>query len=196
MVRAVKLESTPSGSYFNASQGIFHTSNAVVTPPPPPSSRLVNLSVRSNAGSGSQTLIVGFVVAGAGSMSVLVRGTGPALQAFGVDGVLPDPILTVYRGDGTIVAQNDNWGSNAAQVSAAGAAVGAFQLSSPSSTDAALTTTHGPGAFSAQVTGGGGSTGIALAEVYDTTPSDIYTTTTPRLTNAPPGRRSAPVRVC
>ena len=29
-VRAVKLEITPSGSYFNASQGIFHTAGAVV----------------------------------------------------------------------------------------------------------------------------------------------------------------------
>lgn len=185
MVRAVKLESTPSGTYFNASQGMFYSSNAVVTPPPAASdSRLINLSVRTQAGSGNQTLIVGFVVAGtSGSMPVLIRGTGPALQAFGVDGVLPDPILTVYRGDGTIAAQNDNWGSNAAQVTAAGTAVGAFQLSNAASADAALTTTHGAGAYSAQVTGGGGSTGIALAEVYDTTPSGSYTATMPRLTN-------------
>ncbi len=34
MVRAVKLESTPSGSYYNASQGMFWTVGGVVTPPP------------------------------------------------------------------------------------------------------------------------------------------------------------------
>lgn len=181
MVRAVKRETTPSGSYFNASQGIFHTSSAVATAP---SSRLVNLSVRSNAGSDSQTLIVGFVIAGtSGSMPVLIRATGPALQLFGVDGVLPDPILTVYRGDGTIAGLNDNWGSNAAQVTAAGNAAGAFLLANSASADAALTATHGAGAYSAQVTGGAGRTGIALAEVYDTTPSDGYTTAMPRLTN-------------
>ncbi len=185
MVRAVKLESTPSGTYFNASQGIFYSSSAVVTPPAPVSdSRLVNLSVRTQAGSGSQTLIVGFVVAGtSGSMPVLIRATGPALQTFGVDGFLPDPILTVYRSDGSVAAQNDNWGANAAQVSAAGTAVGAFQLTNAASADAALTTSHGAGAYSAQVAGGGGGIGIALAEVYDTTPSGTYTTSMPRLAN-------------
>ncbi|MBI4622786.1 MAG: hypothetical protein HY736_06120 [Verrucomicrobia bacterium] len=187
MVRAVKLENTPSGSYFNASQGIFYTSNAVVipAPAPTPSSRLVNLSVRSNAGSGSQTLIVGFVIIGSGNsgaLPLLVRATGPALEAFGVDGVLRDPILTMYK-DGTIVGFNDNWGLNAAQVSAAGAAAGAFQLLSPTSADAALTALPVSGAYSAQISGSGGASGIALAEVYDTTPSGGYTTAMARLTN-------------
>src|SRR6185295_7610193 len=97
MVRAVKLENTPSGSYFNASPGIFYSTDAGTTPGP--GSRLVNLSVRSQAGTGSQTLAVGFVIGGAGvsgSMPVLIRATGPALQPFGVEGRLGDPILTVY----------------------------------------------------------------------------------------------------
>src|SRR5205807_10057541 len=34
MVRAVKLENTPSGSYYNASQGIFWSAGGA--PPPPP----------------------------------------------------------------------------------------------------------------------------------------------------------------
>ncbi|MDO8540955.1 MAG: fibronectin type III domain-containing protein [Opitutaceae bacterium] len=182
MVRAVKLESTPSGSYFNTSQGVFHTSDGFAAATP--DSRLVNLSVRSLAGTGSETLIVGFVIGGAGtsgSMPVLIRATGPALQAFGVDGVLADPLLTVYR-DGTVVGQNDNWGQNAVQVSAAGSAVGAFLLPNSTSADAALTATYGSGAISVQVTGGG-SSGIALAEVYDLTPSGSYTATMPRLMN-------------
>lgn len=185
MVRAVKLETTPSGSYFNGSEGIFAASSGGSAPPPLPSSdsRLVNLSVRSFAGWGGQTLIVGFVVAGTGSMPLLIRGTGPALRAFAVPGVLPDPILSLYRDNGTMIAQNDNWGSNAAQVSAAGNSVGAFQLSDLTSADAALTSTQAPGAYSAQVTGGAGSTGVALAEVYDTTPAGTYTAAMPRLTN-------------
>lgn len=183
MVRAVKRETTPSGSYFNASQGIFYTADGLAAPAP--SSRLVNLSVRSQAGTGSETLIVGFVIGGAGtfgSIPVLIRAAGPALQAFGVEGVLADPLLTVYQG-GTVVGHNDDWGLNAAQVSAAGAAVGAFLLPNPTSADAALTATYGSGAYSAQVTGGGGNSGIALAEVYDATPPGRYTTTMPRLTN-------------
>jgi hypothetical protein len=38
MVRAVKLESTPSGTYYNPSQGAFYTNGTqIVTPPPAPS---------------------------------------------------------------------------------------------------------------------------------------------------------------
>jgi hypothetical protein len=36
MVRAVKLESTPSGTYYNASQGAFYTNNVQIAPPPTP----------------------------------------------------------------------------------------------------------------------------------------------------------------
>jgi hypothetical protein len=187
MVRAVKLETTPSGSYFNGSEGIFAASSGgSVTPPPAAAgSRLVNLSVRAHAGTGGQTLTVGFFIGGAGTvgtMPVLIRATGPALQVFGVDGVLPDPILTVYQG-GTIIGLDDNWGVNAAQVSSTGAAVGAFRLPDSTSTDAALTATYPSGAYSAQVSGKGGSSGIALAEVYDATSSGGDATTMPRLIN-------------
>src|SRR5205823_8606758 len=36
MVRAVKLETTPSGSYYNASQGIFWSAVGASPPPSPP----------------------------------------------------------------------------------------------------------------------------------------------------------------
>ncbi len=192
MVRAVKLESTTSGTFFNGSQGVFFSAGGATTPPPPPpsgsgssASHLINLSVRSNAGTGSQTLALGFVIGGAGtsgSMPVLVRATGPALTTFGVSGVLPDPILTVYQ-NGAVVGGNDNWGANAASVSATGSAVGAFPISNPGSTDAALVATLAPAGYSAEVTGGGGNTGNALVEVYDATSSGSFTATTSRLIN-------------
>ncbi len=37
MVRAVRLETTPSGSYYNASEGVMQTVVVPTTPPPPPS---------------------------------------------------------------------------------------------------------------------------------------------------------------
>ena len=58
--------------------------------------RLVNLSVRANAGSGSQTLIGGFAISGAGQKNVLIRGDGPSLAAFAVSGYLPDPELLLF----------------------------------------------------------------------------------------------------
>ncbi len=185
MIRAFKLERTPSGSYFNASQGIFHTPSGTAAPAAASVSRLVNLSVRSQAGTGSETLIVGYVIGGVGTtgaMPVLIRATGPALQAFGEAGVLADPMLTVYQ-ENTVVGLNDNWGLNAGLVATAGAAVGAFRLADPTSADAALTTTQGAGAYSVHVSGAAGSAGIALAEMYDTTPAGTAGAAMPRLTN-------------
>jgi hypothetical protein len=40
MVRAVTLQATPSGTYFNASQGVF--TNVTVLSPPPPMTLLAN----------------------------------------------------------------------------------------------------------------------------------------------------------
>lgn len=134
--------------------------------------RLANISVRAVAGTANRTLIVGFVVAGASSKSLLIRGIGPTLGAFGVSGILADPVLQVFSGSQEIGA-SDDWGTspNAAAVSNAGAALGAFVLP-VSSRDAALLQVFPPAALSAQVTGKGGTTGIALLEVYDATPTD------------------------
>ena len=51
----------------------------------PPMSRIINLSVRTSAGTASETLIVGFVVGGDGGSPkpVLLRGIGPTLAVFG-----------------------------------------------------------------------------------------------------------------
>lgn len=134
-------------------------------------SKIVNVSVRTAAGTASETLIVGFVVAGSGGTKpVLVRGIGPALTAFGVAGALSDPQLELYNG--TIqIAVNDNWGSSTlvGQIGEAARASGAFPLVE-SSKDAALYSLLQPGGYSAWVTGRDG-TGIALMELYDTNPT-------------------------
>lgn len=148
-------------------------------------SRLINLSVRSAAGTDSQTLIVGFALGGvgtAGGKPILIRGIGPALGAFGVPGTLADPQLTLFSG-ATALASNDDWGGNA-QVASVGAQVGAFALASPASKDAALyRPAQASGSFSVQLTGAGADVGIALAEIYDATPAAGFTVGTPRLVN-------------
>lgn len=147
--------------------------------------RLTNLSIRTNAGTGAQTLIVGFVIGGtgtAGTKPLLIRGVGPTLGVFGVPGFLADPALSVISG-GTVVALNDNWAGNA-QVTTIGTQVGAFAFSATTSRDAALySPALAAGPYTAQVAGVGGTTGITLAEIYDATPVDVFLATTPRLTN-------------
>jgi alpha-tubulin suppressor-like RCC1 family protein len=153
--------------------------------------RLMNLSVLSLDGPGSQLLTLGFVSGGmgtTGSENLLIRGSGPAigLSPFNVQNVLSDPILTVFNNASLVVAYNDNWGtpaSNAAAVIAADAATGAFALTSNSSLDAALVTSLTPGAYTVQVAGKNNTTGNVIAEVYDNTSNNSYTMSTPRLVN-------------
>jgi len=146
-------------------------------------SRLINASVRTHIGTGDQSLIVGFVVAGAGGAGqpLLARGLGPALTRFGVPGVLVDPQLTL-RSSSAVVATNDNW-SGDSQVTAVAAQVGAFPLSDTASRDAALfhpALASGP--YTLQVLGAGNSTGVALAELYDASPASAPASR-PRLIN-------------
>jgi hypothetical protein len=132
-------------------------------------SRLINVSARMNVTVGEGTLIAGLVIAGNAPKTVLIRGVGPTLTAFGVAGVLVDPKITVFSGR-TQIASNDNWEngtSTAAQLSAISTQVGAFALAAGSK-DAALLITLQPGAYTVQVTGVGDTAGVALVEVYDT----------------------------
>ena len=59
----------------------------------------------------------------------------------------------------------------------------AFAWSTPAGKDAAILATENTGAYTAQVSGYSGDTGVALAEVYDATPAGTYTPSTPRLIN-------------
>jgi len=144
--------------------------------------RLANLSIRTNAGVGDQTLIVGFTLGGdnvVGSTPLLLRGMGPSLAQFGLN-ALPDPIATLYVGT-TVIATNDNWGGDP-QIEARRATVGAFPFISTNSLDAGLAVAPAAGVYTMQVTGNGAAGGAALAEIYDASGSS-FTATTPRLIN-------------
>ena len=130
--------------------------------------KLANISTRGIVGTGNGALIAGFVISG-GAKTVLIRAAGPALQAYGVTGVLVDPQISVFNSAGAIIAQNDDWGSSA--VSSTDMIrifnyVYAFPFSAGSK-DSATVLNLEPGAYTAQVSGVGGSTGAALVEVYD-----------------------------
>ena len=168
-------QTSNSGTYtvtVTSSSGPTATSTpAVITVTNAISGRLTNLSVRTTAGSGAQTLIAGFVISG-GTKSMLIRGIGPTLGTYGVTGVLPDPLLQIYtQGNSTAQYSNSGWGSvssaTTAALDAAFASTGAFTLPDPTSKDAALLVSLAPGVYSAQITGASGDTGIALAELYD-----------------------------
>ncbi len=132
----------------------------------PVTSRLVNLSVRATAGTGTEVLIAGFAVSGGPAKSLLLRGIGPALGPFGVPGALADPVLSLFSGN-TRLATNDDWGTPAGTgIAAAATAVGAFALAN-GSRDAALLQNVAPGTYSTHVAGKAAAPGAALIEIYD-----------------------------
>jgi hypothetical protein len=126
--------------------------------------RLVNVAVRAYTGSGAAGLITGFVVAGDGAKQVMVRAAGPSIATapFNLGDAIRDPSLQVFRGT-TSAGQNDDWGANAAAITAAATRVGAFPFRSGSG-DAALIGTLATGAYTVTI---GGGTGTVLAEVYE-----------------------------
>jgi hypothetical protein len=130
------------------------------------SDRLVNISTRGRVGTDSAIMIPGFVVAETQPRLVLIRGVGPSLAGRGVSGVLADPVISVYAGS-TLVAQSVDWhaAANADEIAAEAERLGAFPLEADSADDALLITLA-PGTYTVHVTGVGGTTGIALCEVY------------------------------
>ncbi|HEU5078606.1 MAG TPA: immunoglobulin domain-containing protein [Opitutaceae bacterium] len=131
------------------------------------SARLVNVSARARSGAGENVLIAGFVIAGTGQMKVLIRGLGPKLTDYGLTSFLADPTIEVHSSS-AIVATNDNWdtGDGAADTAAAIAKVKATDLKAGSK-DAALAVSLVPGAYTVVVRGVNGTTGVAIAEVYE-----------------------------
>ena len=124
-----------------------------------------NISARGVAANGSSALTIGFVIEGSGTKSLLIRAVGPTLSQFTVTGSLGDPALTVFDSSGNAVATNTGWGGTAA-LTAAFSSVGAFPLPAGSA-DSAVQVALPPGAYTAQVVGSSGDSGIALIEVYE-----------------------------
>jgi len=129
-------------------------------------SRLVNLSTRGRT-TPSAPLTIGLTVAAGAPRWFLLRGIGPALGAFGVEGALADPQLTLFRG-GQRIGANDDWHASpwGSEIRGAAAAVQAFPLD-PGAADAALLVQLTPGAYTFQVAPKGSATGTVLGEAYE-----------------------------
>ena len=136
--------------------------------------RLTNLSTRTQVGGSAGILTAGFVIAGTGDLTLLIRGVGPTLADYGVSGVVDNPALVVISSaTGAQVGSNDDWandgvaseGSSASDLRTAASTVGAFALREDS-TDAALLVTLPPGVYTVQMDHFGNS-GTGLVEIYE-----------------------------
>ena len=107
--------------------------------------------------------IGGFITSGGnGSAQILVRGLGPTLgqPPFNVTGVLADPFLQLFDGNGTLLYSNNDWkDSQQAQIQATG-------MAPPNNLESAILRTVAPGNYTAILSGRNSTTGIGLVEVY------------------------------
>jgi hypothetical protein len=130
----------------------------------PATTKLANISVRGVIT--GEPLTPGFVITGTVTQQILLRAAGPSLADFGVSGTLTSPVIKLFRGQ-TQVAENAGWGTadNASIIASTASAVGAFPFAS-GSTDSALLIQLEPGAYTAQISGADGATGVVVIEVY------------------------------
>ncbi|MBT5902883.1 MAG: cytochrome C [Opitutaceae bacterium] len=140
------------------------------TPPPEPlpngNGEISNLSTRGSVGGSDSIMIGGFVII-ENNRRVMVRGLGPTLANFGVNGALSNPKITVYNSAEEVVATNDDWSneSNAASIAVTAASLGATALESGSA-DAATMLFLPKGSYTVHLEGVDGSSGVGLIEIY------------------------------
>jgi hypothetical protein len=122
-------------------------------------SRLVNISTRGLVQTGDNVLIMGMIVFGQTSQNVIVRAIGPSLN---VPGKLANPTLELRDGNGALLRSNDNWRSDQE------AEIIATTIPPTNDLESAIVATlpANGASYTAIVRGVGGTTGIAVVEVY------------------------------
>ena len=126
---------------------------------------LANISTRADVLTGESAAIGGFVIPGTENHTVLVRGLGPTLTSFGVNGVLANPFLTLHYtdllGHDSVLATNDNWKDTQQD------AINVTGLAPSDDTEPAIIQSLAPGSYTAVLTDVDGRSGVGLIEVYD-----------------------------
>jgi hypothetical protein len=127
-------------------------------------SNFANISTRGFVETGDNVMIGGFILGGGsgGVAQVIVRGIGPSLAGFGVANPLADPSISLFDGEGNLIASNDNWmdDPNMQMVSDDGLAPG-------DPNESALYEMLPSGAYTVVLSGVGATIGVGLIESYD-----------------------------
>ena len=125
---------------------------------------LANISTRGFVDTGDGVMIGGIIVGGGVGANgrVVVRAIGPSLTAFGVPGALQDPTLELDNANGTAVSTNDDW-----QLSPDADEIRNRNLGPGDPHESAVAASVTTGNYTAIVRGKGGTTGVALVEVYN-----------------------------
>jgi hypothetical protein len=124
----------------------------------PGDSKLANIATRGFVQTGDNVLIAGTIVVGQTSQKVIIRAIGPSLP---IAGVLADPFLELHDSNGALLEANDNWVDSPNKQ-----AIIDSTIPPTNNLESAIVRTLPPAAYTAIVRGVGGTTGIAVIEVY------------------------------
>ena len=106
-------------------------------------------------------MIAGYIITGVTNKAVILRGMGPSLGAFGINGVLLDPVLELHAPNGSLITRNDNWkDSQRSQIEGT-----VFQPGDDR--ESVILSTLVPAAYTAILSGNNNTSGVGLIEVYD-----------------------------
>jgi hypothetical protein len=168
------IANLPAGNYTAIVRGAGNTTGVglaeVYDLSPDTNARLDNISTRSFVQSNDKVMIGGFILAGNRPRRVIIRAIGPELTQFGVPNVLANPTLELHNGAGALIASNDDWQTTIIGGIIMNDQVLAIDNSGHAPTDgreSAIIANLPAGNYTAIVRGLGGTTGVALVEVYD-----------------------------
>jgi hypothetical protein len=124
-------------------------------------SKLANISTRGFVDA-SDVLIGGIIAGGDGQANaeIVVRAIGPQLQQNGISNTLDDPTLELRDFNGNLISFNDDWSTNADQLSYSG-------LAPFNNTESAMLLSLPHGNYTAIVRAKENRSGVALVEFYD-----------------------------
>jgi hypothetical protein len=152
---------------INGAKSIYDSGPAYLSSNP--AANLVNLSTRAFAGTGNNVVIGGFIIQGSQPATVVVRGIGNSLPAFGITNALKDPVIELHNSAGATLATSDDWIDDSNAV-----AIASYHLDPTNSQESAILATLNPGSYTVVVKPFDDPTdpddnipGTGLIELYD-----------------------------
>ena len=110
-------------------------------------------------------MIAGFILGNhSGNDTIVVRGLGPSLTAFGVPNALANPTLELRDSNAALLMANNDWQDNPTQAAGTDCGLG---LAPTSPLESGIVATLPPGSYTALLAGMNNDTGNGVVEVYD-----------------------------
>ncbi|HVF70108.1 MAG TPA: DVUA0089 family protein [Chthoniobacterales bacterium] len=166
---AVITATLEAGSYTAIVSGLNNASGVALVEAydlnPAANAKLANISTRGRVGADNNVMIGGFIIGGDQETWIVARAIGPSLENFGLAGALTDPMLEVHDGNGSLIAQDDDWRQYQEQELVNSG------LAPADDREAAMLLFLQPGPYTAIVRGKNRGEGIGLVEVYNLTDS-------------------------